>query len=482
MSISSVPKLLPGISSLITATNELISAAAKNDKPVFITGEAGTEKALAAKLIHQLSRRADEPMTKINVSWKLPPDLSQYFERCSGGTLIINLQREFPVDMQYTIVEMTNHGSFADPLSGDTVESDARIILIASQEFSEMRERMPLLPELKDILISQHLEIPPIRNRTEDIPALVRYAIRRARDTGRSIAESVNPSVLSIFRQWEWPGNAEDLLLVTAQAAISTKSTVVKIDDLPASFLNVVPEEVIASARKIAGAAEIPESSDAIPISQINTRPDPRREGRRTDEDTQAVPLARSHAEGEPDSGEQPAHDEQPVYVSDRLLTLARRFSSQTRLLQQQFSGPLEGLPSAEYLAQMIETAEDQASVDVLEGELDRGMDMILRLRRQMALLNMRQRQNAETIRDLIQRLSISSTDEVLRDPNVGQEMRELMDSLQAIDQIVKRVSKESSDSEQSPSFFPPPKAAERKADEAEETQQLRKYKPDAPE
>src|SRR5690606_8985478 len=98
---------------------------------------------------------------------------------------------------------------------------------------------MALLPELTDLLATCHLDIPPIRDRPEDIPALVRYATARAVETGRSRAASANAQVLALFRQWHWPGNAEDLLLVTAEAALNSTGTEITLEDLPAEFMKM---------------------------------------------------------------------------------------------------------------------------------------------------------------------------------------------------------------------------------------------------
>lgn len=448
-------RLLPGISSLIGATNELVRACAGNDRPVFVTGELGTEKAFAAKLVHQLSPRAARPMTKINVSWKLPPDLSQYFERCSGGSLIIHLQKEFPIDMQYTLVEMTNHGCFADPMGGEVIEADVRIILITSLEMDDIVERTPLLPELKDLLAAQHIEVPPLRSRPEDIPALVRYAIKRALDTGRSRATAVAPSVLSLFRQWHWPGNAEDLLLVTAQAAIGARGDLVTLEDLPETFIRQLPDEAINLAKTIR------QSSDRVlrPASSFfDPTPEPvnSRTGRALSNEpvqlvsaaepppaTQEAPAA---APGETDANGAPKGDEKDRVISPRVLTLARRLNAQASLLSKQFTGPLDGPTTRLMVERLMHEASDEEALAALESELDHGLDLVLALRRQMAVLNLRQQQNAETVRDLIQRLSFAADSGQplpMDRPDIAAETKELAESLNAIDKIIQRVSDE---------------------------------------
>lgn len=492
--------LLPGISSLIAATNELIRAAALNDNLVFLTGEIGTEKAFAGKLIHQVSARARFPLTKINVSWKLPPDLASYFSQTDGGTLLIHIQKEFPVDMQYTLIEMASDGSFADPMSGDVISSDVRIIIITSLDIDQLGGRTPLLPELHDLLMSQHIELPPLRERLEDIPALVRYAINRANETGRSKARAADPQVISLFRQWNWPGNVEDLLLVTAQAAIASRNEMIGLDDLPEAFLKQFTPDLLERARAVAPAptarqsrpiTEVPSfgSPDNTPTQpmvmptlytlgqsrapappppssiaamsdepthamaapdQQDTRqtappartPPPQRE-RGTEEDTQSG----GHSDTKPLRGYVPPATLGAEFVLPRVLNLARRLNAQSQLLGKQISGPL-----ASDSQQLIPRKEgddkgsDEQALKALEKEIDRGLDMVMSLRRQMAMLNMRHQESAETIRDIVQRLSYVSDTETPAPSDsieVTQDARQLADSLQAIDDIIRRVSNE---------------------------------------
>jgi hypothetical protein len=458
--------LLPGISSLAAATNELLKVAALNSSPVFISGEIGTEKAFAAKLIHQMSTRSLRPLNKINVSWKLPPDLRQYFEASRGGTIVFNLQKEFPIDMQYTLVELASHGSFTDPMAGDQVDADVRIILLTSQTLEDFAGRSELLPELKDLLESQHIVIPPLRNRTEDIPALVRYATTRARETGRSKANGADPQVLSLFRQWIWPGNAEDLLLVTAQAAIACKSDLIAISDLPESFIRQVPPELVEAAKlvnsskphrltatrntpvPVSGASEVPDEEpqavDVVPDSQVlkgvidsNDRVDVSAAMQRT------TPLPLAKGAMPPAAATPPGEQsEEAKKLPPRVLQLARRLNAQSQILSRQLSGPLDPTANRSILAELVQNSTDEEALRALEKELDLGLEMVLTMRRQMALLNLRQQQSAETIRDLVQRISDSPTSQP-NDLSVVTDAKQLAESLQAMENIISRISTE---------------------------------------
>ncbi|MCC6548225.1 sigma 54-interacting transcriptional regulator [Candidatus Sumerlaeota bacterium] len=527
--------MLPGISSIITATNELLRAAALNDSPVFITGELGTEKAFAAKLIHQNSVRAPFPLTRINVSWKLPPDLGSYFAQTNGGTLLIHLQKEFPIDMQYSLVEMATEGFFADPITGEEASADVRIIIMTSLDLETIGGSTPILPELRELLVEQHIEIPALRDRTEDIPAIVRYAINRARDTGKATAKSADPQVISLFRQFHWPGNAEDLLLVTAQAAITAKSEVITLDDLPENFMKQFAPEIITRARTVGGnttggitRADDTEqtktdafsrqrgSSASMPMlyalgqptsppaqdfkSMKPVAPPPATQrtedtGDQAARETQELAAPRKPAtpfrpdtdfdidethQLTPARGSAHADDTQPVIkpsdpyrtpvptdvyalrtpaegtsrpendtkeVLPRVLNLARRLNSQSKILGKQISGPLAADSTGNHpgMQNLVPTSDTEA-LKSLEKEIDRGLDLVMSLRRQMAMLNMRHVESAETIRDLMQRLTYSS-DTITPVPvdsyEVSQDAKMLTENLQTIDDIIKRVSTE---------------------------------------
>lgn len=458
MKASTGQSLLPGISTAIAHSNAQIRDAAANDRPVFITGEMGTEKALTAKLIHQLSSRANQRYSKINVSWKLPPDLGQYFQQCDGGSLIVHLHKDFPIDMQYTLVEMVHDQCLTDPVSGDMIEADVRIIIMTSLELDVLTSRTPLLPELKELLQGQHIEIPPLRQRLEDIPALVRYALKRAFDTGRTTAQNVDPQVLSLFRHWDWPGNAEDLLLVTAQAAISARGDTVGIDDLPEGYLSQIDESIIAAARQV----HRPQASQSGVVRKLDAPPPRPIEAPATNEhdtlfDADDLPINEERTEieplpggappaqtptGEATGGDLDISEVEPI--ARRVLQLARRLHAQSKLLKKQMSGPIDQ-SDQEMVERMMEKISDTEALSALERELDRGLEMVHALRRQMALLNMRQQQSAETIRDLVNRITLlsGSTGTAAERDEITMEAKELAESLRVVDEIFQRVSNE---------------------------------------
>ncbi len=411
-----VPTGLPGISSAIGRVNRRLHELAEGRAPVLLLGEPGTEKSFAAKIMHRLSGADDRPLVRVSISWKLPPDIAQYFVRCKGGSLLVQLQRDIPVDIQYTLLEIANHGSFADPLSGEMVESDARVFLLHSRPFDRLIEETPLLPELRELLSSSRVEIPPLRDRPEDIPALVRYAITRAVESGRSAVTGANPQVLRLFRQWHWPGNAEDLLLVTAQAALSAREGTLAIEHLPETFLARIPEAALEAARAVPVPDSRPAGRTAKPFApaQRGPHPHPATAGAIPPETRAAAPASRAAAgpaASEPippiPTGAPPDDAQGQADLPPRVQQLLERLNAQAELLSRQLAGG-QRTPPAPFtldLHREERTARELAWAQ-LEERLDRGVDRVLSLRRRMAAINMRRRNAVEGLKDLLQRLA----------------------------------------------------------------------------
>jgi DNA-binding NtrC family response regulator len=448
-------ELLPGISEAIVNANKALCDLARQNVPVFLSGEAGTEKVFAAKLVHALSPRAQRPMGKVSVTWKLPSDVGQRCRQCNGGTLVVNVQREFPADMQYTLLEMVHDKAFADPISGDLIEADIRVVVTTSLDLASMQRAGQLLPELAELIRRFHVHIPPIRQRPEDIPALVRYAVNRARDTGRTQASGADAQVLALFRQWHWPGNAEDLLIVTAEAALNCRTGQITLDDIPAEFLAQLPEDAVEQARQVRlprGAAEarrpLPpppaarqQAEPSWPAPSLQTPPaEPASEAPQSPAVEPALALVAEASSGA--SGVAAEELENQARKLQRLFTLARRLTAQSAILAEQMTGPVEGkTPDVTPPPTALESTWEIS--DALEGELDRGLDSIMALRRQLAVLNEREKKAIETARDLYKRLLLATqSDGTLReDAELMSETQELAGELKQIDTIIQRVS-----------------------------------------
>ncbi|MBI5155521.1 sigma 54-interacting transcriptional regulator [Candidatus Poribacteria bacterium] len=441
--------------------NHLLRQYAREQNPVFITGEHGTEKAFAAKILHHLSDRAAGPLYKVSISWKVPEELAPQFLQCVGGSLVLQLQRELSVEVQYTILEMATDRSFTDPLSGQQITGDVRLVLTAGSEIDEMACQSKLLPELVDLLNRRRVVIPPIRERPEDIPALVRYATQRARETGRSKTQGADAQVLALFRLMNWPGNAEDLLLVTAEAAINTEGELITIRDLPEQFMATVSPEIMEQAREVrlprpgglkaqspsSAAVEKPKEVAIHSRAEVESAIEESRQRREAIRELSAA--ARRLAENpEIDSvvEEALAETAEPDAHSrrvQRLITLAKRLNAQSKVLARQMSGPLDLANIQEVAAGAIAEDMDESLSVALEQELDRGLDAIMSLRRQLSLLNRREQNAISTARDLYKRLILAGHGDLppINDSEIMDETEVLADNLKELDSIIQRVS-----------------------------------------
>lgn len=426
---------LPGISDAITEINRKIQKVSGSNQPVFITGESGTEKAFAAKLIHSMSSRSNKALYKTSINNTLPSDFGQRFRQCHEGTLVLSIHKKIPADIQYVLIELTSGNSFSDPLTDENIIADVRFIITTGVDLLTMSKKSEILPELMGLIEKRRIEIPPLRDRPEDIPALVRYAISRAQQTGRTNVKSADAQVLALFRQWDWPGNAEDLLLVTAEACLQTKKDRITLNDLPEEFMEQVNKDMVEAAQLVKTSRTSPKALETN--ASIHSH------------DTEDE-LAPSEEIPERDT-KKPSYltvSEDQVVVDaaryKRLIMLARRLHSQSEILNKQMTGPIENISMDELLSQvnMADINADEVS-DQLESELDRSLDSIMGLRRQLALLNEREQKTIATARDLYRRLILAGrdTNSIMEDEEVQQETAGLADSLREMDEVIQRVS-----------------------------------------
>jgi len=430
-------KALPGISDQVAAINHQIQKVAQTDLPVFITGEPGTEKAFAAKLVHAMSSRAKKPLYKTTISTILPNDFAIRFRQCDGGSLVLNITKRIPEDIQIVLMELTRDKIFQDPMSGEMIEADVRFIITTSLDLEKLMDENELLDDLGKLIKRRHIKIPPLRERPEDIPALVRYASARARDTGRSKVSEGDAQVLALFRQWHWPGNAEDLLLVTAEACLQAKGDKISLEDLSPDFMEQVGEDLVDKAKEVRVSKISPKALDLQPkIFQppVSEEAGPDKE---TDHDQ---PTDHDPITGDPEADEMTVD----ALRYQRLLKLARRLHSQSEILSKQMSGPLTAFPLDDILQHDTKFDIDSEELsEQLELQLDKSLDSIMGLRRQLALLNEREQKTIETARDLYRRLILAGKDitSVMDDEEIQQETADLAASLQEMDDVIQRVS-----------------------------------------
>jgi formate hydrogenlyase transcriptional activator len=212
---------------------------AATDSTVLILGETGTGKELIARAIHDRSDRRDRTFVKINCA-AIPTGLLESelfghergaftgaiaqkigrFEVANGGTLFLDEVGEIPLELQPKLLRVLQEQEFERLGGTRTIKVDVRLVAATNRDLARMVEEQRFRDDLYYRLNVFPLEVPPLRERLEDIPALVRYFVHQfARRMDRRI-EVIPCEALEALRQYAWPGNIRELANLIERATI----------------------------------------------------------------------------------------------------------------------------------------------------------------------------------------------------------------------------------------------------------------------
>lgn len=205
---------------------------ARVELPVLILGESGTGKEVIARYIHSLSRQAGNAFLKVNCaavpSELLESELFGYergaftgaehakpgkFKLCDKGTLFLDEIGEMPPNMQSKLLQVLQDGTFS-PLGGRATEKvDVRIIAATNIDIKTAIANRTFREDLYYRLNGFCFNLPPLRERREDVPVLIRYFLRRfsKRLSPLSVNPSLSPRLMKACMRYEWPGNLREL-------------------------------------------------------------------------------------------------------------------------------------------------------------------------------------------------------------------------------------------------------------------------------
>lgn len=243
---------LIGHSSRMQSLYRQILLAAESDATVLVQGESGTGKELVAGAIHSLSQRAGNPMVKVNCG-ALPEGLLESelfghvkgaftgayqdrkgrFQMADGGTIFLDEIGEISPAMQVKLLRVIQEGTFERVGSSKTMQVDVRVISATNRNLlQEMRDgafREDLFYRLRVFPVY----VPPLRERSGDIPSLANYFVNRiAAKTGRLI-QRISPEALRLLTHYCWLGNVRELENAIEYAFVVCADTVITEIDLP---------------------------------------------------------------------------------------------------------------------------------------------------------------------------------------------------------------------------------------------------------
>jgi len=232
------PGFFVGDSHAIREVYRLIRRVGPTSANVFLSGESGTGKDLAARAIHGLSRRRDRPFVAVNCGAIAPGVMeselfghekgsftgaerrrSGYFERASGGTLFLDEIGEMPADLQVKLLRVLESGRVLRVGGTEPIEIDVRVIAATNRDPQHAVSDGALREDLYYRLNVFPIELPPLRERTEDVEALARHFLDElgGDDTG---PPTLSDAAVERLRALPWTGNVRELRNVVERAMI----------------------------------------------------------------------------------------------------------------------------------------------------------------------------------------------------------------------------------------------------------------------
>jgi two-component system response regulator AtoC len=249
-------KTIVGQSKRMTDIFTMIKDVAPTRSTVLISGESGTGKELIARAIHFNSDRSDKPFVKLNCA-ALPEGLMESelfghekgaftgavrqargrFEMADGGTLLLDEISEIPVNLQGKLLRVLQEREFERVGSGTSIPVDVRVLATTNRNLrkaiSDGRFREDLFYRLNVIPV----EVPPLRDRLDDIPLLTDHFIEIYRnETGKDVT-GLEDSVMRLFMNYHWPGNVRELQNFVERAVVVSKNRKLTAADFPRSLV-----------------------------------------------------------------------------------------------------------------------------------------------------------------------------------------------------------------------------------------------------
>ena len=268
-------KEFPGLGEIIGESPKMkdlfkkIIEAAETDSTVFIQGESGTGKELIARTIHKYSKRRDKPFVPVNCGAIVPTlleselfgyvkgafsgalkDKKGLFREADGGTLFLDEVLELPPDLQIKLLRVLQEGEVRPVGSEKVYKVDVRLIAATNRNI----ERALLSGKLREDFFYRlyviPIIVPPLRERKEDIPLLIRYFIWKFNQRFEKKKTGITDDALEILLEYNYPGNVRELENIIERAFALGRGDKIDKDDLPEEVVKKVEPRLVRVERE----------------------------------------------------------------------------------------------------------------------------------------------------------------------------------------------------------------------------------------
>jgi DNA-binding NtrC family response regulator len=251
------PTRLIGESTAMQAVARLIDTVAPTDSSVLILGETGTGKELVARTLHERSGRARSPFVPVNCG-ALPENLVEselfghrkgaftgadqhrkgLFEVADGGTLFLDEVGELDKALQVKLLRFLESGEIRRVGENEPFRVDVRVVCATNRSLEEMVAKDEFRQDLFFRINTFEIQMPPLRERIDDIPQLVEHLLSR-RHGPRSNGPALSSAALESLSRYHWPGNVRELANVIEHAAILCAGQTIMPEHLPHQFRGI---------------------------------------------------------------------------------------------------------------------------------------------------------------------------------------------------------------------------------------------------
>ena len=264
-------EMIVGSSAAIQEVFKRIALVAPSDACVHIRGESGSGKELVARAIHRYSRRAQAPFIAVNVA-SLNPSLAEselfghvkgaftgadqgrkgFLEQAHGGTIFFDEIADIPPSLQVKLLRVLEHGEIM-PVGGEQpVHSDFRLISATHQHLGRRVAEGAFRHDLYYRLITFEIEVPPLRQRREDIPALAGHFLGRLAAEDERRRPALSSDALAELTRRDWHGNVRELRNAVEHAMILAQGGLISAEHLPPpmlpdGFVNTADQQAISA-------------------------------------------------------------------------------------------------------------------------------------------------------------------------------------------------------------------------------------------